>query len=949
MSVVVHGMGPLEGETAFAFLVVRLRETIDRDGLVRVLRYLAPLVPDAEGFIAELPDPLDEPMRLVGMPWLPPEAGHATGAQRRLVDQADAVGIEEAWFFQTGTSLYDDAADVDAAGDDAAAEDDDDEDSIARPARAMTVPGRATSVTDEITKTTQLPWADDGGDDVVSGEIGDDAAEDDELDDDLEDVASAAAAGGNDATWTQGPPPQVSSTRFPVDGYPAILDELDWEDFGIAFKLAGPYTPGEGTVLLGFHTLWLAPYAGRYRNAAVTIDRTRHAAHLWVDRFSVPCSPEEQVHHLLWVVSKLDEVVPVVHARFGGATMVQKLGDEEEPFVLGGNPLLRVFAGGGERAVDAWLAAQTDWSPREVGAMLRELAIEIASPQGDEDDDEDNDEDDDEDNDEDNDEDDGEDDGDADHDEERGRADADDASDDEVALDEDEDEGDDDDADDDGGDEGGEDDEDDDDDADDDEAEGNEDEDRGRQIAIYAGELLRARAAAGRLDPRAAERLLPVLEQPEKFEHRRRAVVEILGALRHRPAVPALIKILDETTIKSSLDSIGKEQFIAATAAALGAIGDPAAIPALARVVAAPGPHNDKARPVAADALAACLAASPEPRALDEGVLGELLTTIRERNDGELNAESHFAYGRVARQLPPERRAEARRRLTATDSARDDATAQLARHAALVLASPTADVDAPPRDLAPLLHEALTSLDYDHDYTVRNLRVALRVAEVVPELVDPDDLVWLTRFTEGDIRARAHALLDLRGKPMPAAPTFDRAAARALSDDELADRIRDPHVVGRATLVAEAGRRRLRDAYPAIVDACHDVISRARQGGANLLDPDTRTLETALPILRENIDEDVIALFDRMLRHSNFHVKWELLQAPPDDERLIGGMFHVLGERWGWQEKTAKEWLAHYQGTATYELERRRAGSPDLDDVEDEEEAREEPSDEDIN
>ena len=102
------------------------------------------------------------------------------------------------------------------------------------------------------------------------------------------------------------------------------------------------------------------------------------------------------------------------------------------------------------------------------------------------------------------------------------------------------------------------------------------------------------------------------------------------------------------------------------------------------------------------------------------------------------------------------------------------------------------------------------------------------------------------------------------------------------------------------------------------------MISRARQGGANLLDPDTRILEAAVPVLRAGSSTtDVIALFDRMLRHSNYHVKWELLQAPPRDERLIGGMFHVLGERWGWQEKTAKEWLAHFQGTA-----RVRGGAP---------------------
>ena len=118
----------------------------------------------------------------------------------------------------------------------------------------------------------------------------------------------------------------TTQVRFPVDNYPAILEELDWEDFGIAFKLAGPWTPGESTVLVGFHSMWLAPYGGRYRNAAVTIDQRRHAAHLWVDRFAVPCSADEQVHHLLWVVSKLDEVIPVLHACFRGATMAQKYG-----------------------------------------------------------------------------------------------------------------------------------------------------------------------------------------------------------------------------------------------------------------------------------------------------------------------------------------------------------------------------------------------------------------------------------------------------------------------------------------------------------------------------------------------------------------------------------------------------------------------------------------------
>ena len=935
MSVAVHGLDALEGETAFAFFVVRLREPVERDELVRLLRYIAPLIPDPDTFIDELPADLDQSVRLLAMPWSPPEAGHATQGQRRLIESAGPLGVEAAWFFQTGTSLP-------SEDDEEADEEDEDDDEVSEDTgastagRARTRPGRSSRAmtmddgwVGESSWNNQITWStgeltgdtktmpielvdlssdhdadfddddnelaerdededdededDEDDEDEDRDEDEDDEDEDDEDEEDDEDGEDERGVG-----WSHGPPPQVTKVRFPIDGYPAILEAVDGGDFGIAFKLAGEMVAGEGTVLFGFHTLWLAPYGGRYRNTAVTIDRAHHAAHLWVDRFAAPCSASEQVHHVLWVLSRLDEVVPIVHARFAGATTAQKyaglMGDTTEPFVLGGNPLLAVYAAGGQPAVDRWIAEQTVWSREEVAQMLRELAIDIVTARGEADRDGPG----------------------------RGRT--------EARIDEDDEADDDDEYDDD------DDDDDEYDDDDDGEAEGNEDEDRGRQITSFAGELLAARAAAGKLDSRAAERLLPVLATSERFEHRRRAVVQILGALRYRPAVPALIGILEQTSIRSALDSAGKEDFIAATAAALGAIGDPAAIPALSRVVAAPGAHNDEPRPVAADALAACLAAAPEPRDVDDAVLAELLTTIRERNDGELNAETQLAYGRIVHQLPPERRADARRRLVEADSARDDALALLARQAALVLASPTSPIDAPPRDLGPLLHESLTSVDYDHDYTVRNLRVALRVAEIVPELVAADDLVWLTRFSEPDIRARAHALLVALRTPLREAPVYDPATVRELDDDVLVREIGEAHVVGRAALIAEAGRRGLARARRAIIDACHDVISRARQGGESLLDPDTRVLEAAVPILRAGpLDPDVIALFDRMLRHPSYHVKWELLQNPPEDERLIGGMFHVLGERWGWQEKTAQRWLEAFQGTPAYDAERKRA------------------------
>ena len=999
----IHGLEVRHGATAFAFLVLKLRRPSDRAALVDVIHQVASMIPDAEAFIAELPEDLEEAMRIVGMPWAPANDEDGVEEQRALLARLSAV--EAAWFFQTGTGLPNVNEDDDAAGDNG--------------------DGDAAEDADEF---TQIQDGDEGWGEPPAGvehtgtqKILVEGLDDDDDDEDDEDDEDAAVV------WSHGPPPQAGEVPFPVDGYPAILDELDWEDFGIAFKLAGAWLPGESTVLLGFHALWLAPYGGRYRNAAVTIDTKHHAAHLWVDRFAVPCSAAEQVHHLLWIVTKLHEVTPVVHARFAGATMAQKygglMGDTSEPFVLGGNPLNAVHARGGESGVDAWIDGQTDWSKEEVAQMLRELAIDLVTGDDDEDDDDDDlddlddafdavfaDDDDD--------------------DEEapapptgrkrpgettkfvpsetavasppppprrRGRAettvfqgraeiaspeddedtgtravvdagvgaegDADpprpltsieqvDDADDAVRVtaetaavhpeDEDEaetadedpeageeeadaaDEGDDDDDDDD--DDDSDDDDDDDEDSEDDGSDdGDSDEDGGRQITRYAGELLAARAAAGLLDPRVVARLRPVLDVPEKYEHRRRAIVEILGALKDRGSVPQLIKILDDTTISSSLDAIGKEDFIVKVATALGAISDPAAIPALTKVVRAAGDHNDEARAPAAEALAACLAMAPEPRDVDDDVLAALLAPIEERNDAEANADLHFAYGRLASVLAPARREQARKRLADAPTRRSDPTPTLARKASLLLAAGTSPDAAALAELRPLVHGALTQLDYAHEYTVRNIRTALRICEALPELVDPDDLVWLTRFAEPDLRSRAHALLARANRPLAPAPIFDRATAKALADSALVAFLEDPHLVGRAALISEAGRRKLAAARAAIIAATDAAITRARPGGANLLEPDSAILSAAVSALRTgDLHTDTIGLFDRMLRHSNHHVKWELLQDPPKDERLIGGMFHVLGEKWGWQETTAKTWLAEFQGTAAYEAERRR-------------------------
>ena len=835
----LRGLEARQGEPSAALLVLRLREPVSGAKLRELVRYVAPMLADPDGAL----DELDDGAQLLAVRWSPPEAGHAVDAQRRLVESAARLGVEAAWCLQTATCL-------ELPGD--VFEDDLDEPTRPFELEAITAAEPALAPQE-----------------------------------DPPDRDAAACAGAAEVRWSAGPPPRQHAVEFPVDGYPDVLAAGPGDELGLACKLAGPALPGIASVLRALHALWLAPYGGRHRHAGVTYDPAHHAVHLWVERLDAPCTAEELVGHLLWIAARLDEIVPVVHARLAAPSAEQKYGGlvpgAAAPFVLGGNPVRAIHARGGEDAVDAWLEQQGEWSADELARMLRELAIELVTAaanegEGDDDDDDDGDDDDDDDDD------DGDDD----------------------AYDDDDDDHDDDD--------------------DDDEAEGNVDEDRGRHITTSAGDVLRARALAGRLDPRATAALLPVLDQPAPYEQRRRVVAEVLGGQRAHGAVPGLIRVLEGTSIESSLDAIGKQGLIASAAAALGAIGDPSAIGVLARVVAAPGRHNDPPRAAAAAALAACLDAAPAPRDVDDAALAQLLATIRERDDGELVAESHFAYGRLARHLPASRRDEARRLLAETPPACDEPSCALARHAALAICTPE---PVAPAEVRALLHEALTSLGHDHEATVRDLRIALGVAELLPALVDPVDLVWLARFAEPDLRARVHALLERLGHPLPPAPAFDACAARELDDAELVRLIAEPHVVGRAALIAEVGRRGLGAAHRAVADACHDVASRARPGTASLLDPDTAVVEAAVAVLGEPpISADAIALFDRVLRHPSFHLKWPLVKQAPHDVRLIGGMLHVLGERRGWQESAAEAWLARFAGTPEYEAERARLARP---------------------
>jgi tetratricopeptide (TPR) repeat protein len=222
----------------------------------------------------------------------------------------------------------------------------------------------------------------------------DDDDDEDEDEDDLEDEDGLVSDITLESHWRNGAPPLEHSVGFPIERYPEIIDDYDWESFGIAIKLAGVGLPGEESVINAFFALWLSVYQDErvdefepFQRADVVHDRRHRSALMWVERFTVPATAGDQVHFLLWIVARINDILPVTWARFDGVDDAVKsratggttggaAGGGDEPFILAGNPLADRFRRQGEEAALAWAVAQSVWSRRELAGMLIEVALE---------------------------------------------------------------------------------------------------------------------------------------------------------------------------------------------------------------------------------------------------------------------------------------------------------------------------------------------------------------------------------------------------------------------------------------------------------------------------------------------------------------------------------------------------------------------------------------------
>ena len=362
-------------------------------------------------------------------PWLPP-AAHEIDDQRAAFEQAAAThGLETIWCVKVETGI-DGVAWIDLAAAEGHAVAASDEPAAAEPAEVVdAIFEHEAEVLYSAPDAPVDPALAPGGDDEDDDED-DDGEDDPDVDDDL-DLTSDLAL---ESHWRNGTPPLEHSVSFPIERYPEIIDDYDWESFGIALKLAGSGLPGEESVVNAFFALWLSVYQDErvdefepFQRADVVHDRKHRSALMWVERFAVPATASDQVHFLLWIVARIHEILPLLWARFdsvddavksratggsnivsaapapalsgapgpsgnppgiavrgiagvaagsGGGTVVASPAAGDEPFILAGNPLADRFRRQGEEAALAWAVQQSVWSRRELAGMLIEVALE---------------------------------------------------------------------------------------------------------------------------------------------------------------------------------------------------------------------------------------------------------------------------------------------------------------------------------------------------------------------------------------------------------------------------------------------------------------------------------------------------------------------------------------------------------------------------------------------
>ncbi|MBA3458598.1 MAG: hypothetical protein H0T46_01445 [Deltaproteobacteria bacterium] len=376
------GLEPRRSDLARGIVIARSKAPLDPDAQDALWAALAAAgITETER--RETDDGADlEPQvarQWLAAPWMPPSPAELDTQRAALEAAAATYDLEQIWCVKVETGI-DGVAWMEISASSPSSEDDSDE---------PLLPDEPVEIVDAIFEESEevLYAAPDAPPPAVEGEASgeddsDDNDEDEDDDDMLDDISSAL-----ESHWRNGVPPLEHSVSFPIERFPEIIDDYDWESFGIAMKLSGPSLPGEESVINAFFALWLSVYQDErtdefepFQRADVVHDRRHRAALMWVERFAVPATSSDQVHFLLWIAARINDTLPLAWARFDAVDDAVKSravpDDGSEVFVLAGNPFADRFRRHGEEAALAWAVSQNAWSKRELAGMLIEVALE---------------------------------------------------------------------------------------------------------------------------------------------------------------------------------------------------------------------------------------------------------------------------------------------------------------------------------------------------------------------------------------------------------------------------------------------------------------------------------------------------------------------------------------------------------------------------------------------
>ena len=316
-------------------------------------------------------------------PWMPPTPAELDGQRAALEAAAAKFGLESIWCVKVETGIDGVAWMEIAASELPPTGDDDDPDAPPMSDEPQEIVDAVFEDSEEVLYAApDAPGAAAEGEASGEDDTDDDPGSEDDDDDMLDDISSAL-----ESHWRNGVPPFEHTVTFPIERYPDIIDDYDWESFGLAMKLSGATLPGEESVINAFFALWLSVYQDErtdefepFQRADVVHDRRHRAALMWVERFAVPATASDQVHFLLWVAARINDIIPLTWARFDAvddAVRSRAVPDDcTDAFILAGNPFAERFRRHGEEPALAWAVSQATWSKRELAGMLIEVALE---------------------------------------------------------------------------------------------------------------------------------------------------------------------------------------------------------------------------------------------------------------------------------------------------------------------------------------------------------------------------------------------------------------------------------------------------------------------------------------------------------------------------------------------------------------------------------------------